>query len=273
MKTIEEQKLLVITLVNNDVDSFKITRQSILDNPALEATHLIFDSSLKPVSEEFLTNLKNLHFIYLPPKGIYNSMNAAIEWAVSNVEGNPFILFLNSGDVLSPNFDLLTINPYQESVNIIYGKYRVVDPITGLSVEIDPNNWKPWHQYFTFKPISHQAILVRLSTFIDNGFFNSAIEVAADWDFILRCANREEFAYYSGIISEFYLGGFSTRNKKQANKELLDLRDTYGPNNWLFYILSYSFYIWRRLRLVILEQILEQHPLGLKTIRKLKGWN
>lgn len=273
MGHIVEPHLLIITLVNNDKDLFNITRDSILRNQTLAATHLVFDSSIKPVSQFYSHDSWNIHFMHIPPLGIYESMNFAIQWIQKSVVGNPFVLFLNSGDSLNEEFSRFHSKLSQCDVDFIYGKYRVIDPITCLGAEIDPIHWKRWHQYFTFRPISHQAIMARKSSFEKFGNFNTDFKVGADWDFILRCSSGAPFKYYPYVFSNFQLGGYSSRNKKVANKELLMIRKIHGPNNFLFSFVSVLFYVWRSLRILLLEHVLEQYPNLLKKVRRFKGWN
>lgn len=275
MKTenIAEPHLLIVTLVNNDRDLFDMTRNSILQAKNLSATHLVFDSSIEPVSQFYSHDSWNIHFIHIPPLGIYESMNFAIQWIQKSAVGNPYVLFLNSGDYLNETFSQFQSELNQSDVDFIYGKYRVIDPTNYLWQEIDPVHWKRWHQYFTFRPICHQAILVRKSCFEKFGNFDTDFKVGADWDFILRCSKSAQFDYYPYMFSIFPLGGYSSRNKKVANRELLKIRKIHGPKNVLFSLISVLFYVWRNLRILLLEHVLELCPNLLKKVRKVKGWN
>jgi len=273
MGHIVESDLLIVTLVNNDKDLFNITRDSILLNQSLTATHLVFDSSIEPISQFYAHDSLNIYFMHIPPLGIYESMNYAIQWIQKSVTGNPYVLFLNSGDSLNGTFSQFQSELNESDGDFIYGKYNVIDPITCLWVEIDPIHWKRWHQYFTYRPISHQAILVRKSSFEKFGKFNTNFKVAADWDFILRCSKGAPFKYYPYLISNFQLGGFSSRNKKVANKELLKIRKIHGPKIFLFSLVSIFFYAWRNLRILLLKNIRENRPNLLKKVRKFKGWH
>lgn len=272
MVKIVEPNLVIITLVNNDAEQFMITRKSLLQGESLDATHLVFDSSSLPVSEVHSNDSRQINFIRVPPMGIYRTMNFALEWVASHVIGNPYLLFLNSGDCLTESFVCNIESLRNEKANIIYGKYNVIDSTTGLQICIDPIDWSPCHQYFTFKPISHQAILVRQNCFIGTQSFNTEFKIAADWDFILRCSKKEKFHYLGIAISDFYLGGFSSKNKRLANEELYELRKIHGPKSILFKATSFIFYQWRNLRLLLLDLILEKNHFALKLVRLAKGW-
>lgn len=273
MGHIAEPNLLIITLVNNDKELFKVTRDSIVHNQNLSATHLVFDSSIEPISKFYAKDLQKLHFVHIPPIGIYESMNFAIDWIQEKVVGDPFVLFLNSGDSLNIEFSQFHTELQKEDAEFIYGKYNVIDPVTNLRLKMDPINWQSWNQYFSLRPICHQAILARKSSFERNGKFNTEFRVGADWDFILRCSRSAKFKYYPFIFSNFQLGGYSSNRKKLGNKELLQIRRVHGPKNFSFRVVSELFYIWRHLRILLLEHILERFPSALIKVRKIKGWH
>jgi hypothetical protein len=262
---------IVVTLVKDDLENFLRTLDSV-SSQTVSPRHLVIDSSAFPIEISTERSSSNLVILRTPPAGIYQGMNFALEWVLENVTSNPYIYFLNSGDVFYQSSSLERVLMYAEQMSVVYGKYLVVDEETNSSLLIDPIHWKRWRQLFSIRPISHQAIFIKKDVFGLYGTFDTSYKIGADWELILRISTEVEFKYVDVVISKFYLGGFSSQNRSTANDDLKRLRSAYGPSNFSFKSVDFIFGFWRNVRLLIFIKLLQKNILLLKLIRHIRGW-
>lgn len=265
--------LVVVTLVNNDGDQYLATRKSLVAKEMSDCFHLVLDSSGIPVTSAYEGQTQNMKVLHLPPIGIYPTMNFAISWIAENIEGNPYIQFLNSGDEYSKDFIYSELDLKKDAKSVIYFPYFIFDPKTARKRFVDPKNWKSWHQLFAYQAICHQAIFVPLSIFKRYGLFDTQITIGADWDHIIRVSKYESFQYNPQIVINFVLGGHSSKNKSTAYKELFLLRKKHGPSNIFFSLVSVSFLAWQKFRFFLFDHLFERSDKLMKLARMAKGWS
>lgn len=263
---------LIITLVKDNYADFWKTRTSIL-NQTLVATHLIIDSSESSADLPLVNPESNLIYYLTRPSSIYEAMNDALDFIKDRISEDPYVLFLNSGDELSSNNVLERLTQFIESgEEWFYTSYVVKDPLTNVAALIRPFSSTLRNQLYIKRPIHHQALFVRASTLTLTGHFNTRYRVGADWDYICRLRLRKEGQFIDVVSTNFELGGFSSINRKQGNKELLSLRRKYLKQTRLERTMSYTFFLYREFRLKIYFSLLDGNPRRLKLARVITGW-
>jgi glycosyltransferase involved in cell wall biosynthesis len=124
--------------------------------------------------------------------GIYSAMNKGIQQAVGS-----YILFLNSGDTLSPQISSLDFMQIVEGNDLALFGFQIRNTLrTPRS-----NSWRFWSM-----PTSHQAI-VYSKELLKKQSFDESYRFAADFEHYLRI-NRENLKIYSDdrplIVNEPY---------------------------------------------------------------------
>jgi hypothetical protein len=199
--------------------------------------------------------------------GIYSAMN----YAISLVSENQWILFLNAGDTfLNENVCeqiLRSLNGFQG--NWAFGghvKANAHGEILGSSIPNSPFNIT--QQLFAKNFVSHQAFICKVEELRAIGGFDERYKVAADWDLMVRVALRSEGRVLPNLICVFRLGGFSTKMRHRSNIELLGLRFKYLPKSMQF--LSLAWFMARLVRNQVLIVAESMSPRFLNIMRKRK---
>lgn len=121
-------------------------------------------------------------FISEPDTGIYDAMNKGIGLA-----REPYLLFLNAGDRLHPEFSPTRIFGEATEMNpdMIWGSYDESGKHNRLT-NLNPKGkkWLWWGM-----PTSHQAILFRRD-FLDPDRYDESLKIAGDYDLVLRLVKK-----------------------------------------------------------------------------------
>jgi len=263
---------LIVTLVKDNYAEFWKTRTSIL-NQTHKATHLIIDSSENSVNLPLVNPEPNLIYLVTQPSSIYEAMNDALDFIKDRIIQDPYVLFLNSGDELSSRTVLERLTQFiARGEGWFYTSYMVKDPLTNVAALIRPFSSTLRNQLYIKRPIHHQALFVRASILALNGHFNTGFKVGADWDYICRLRLRNEGQFIDIVSTNFELGGYSSINRKQGNKELFFLRRKYLKQTIFERTISLVFFLYREFRLKVYFSLLNENPRMLKLARLITGW-
>lgn len=223
----------IVTIVLNDLQGLKKTRESIENQVYDNWYHIIVDGGSTDGTKEFLESLPRMNTIYLSEvdNGIYSAMNKAWKLAPKN----SYIFFLNARDVFATKYSLGHANEIFEKFPFANwgcttheeildtGEGWVCKLVSPLSI---PN------QLYAFGYRSHQAVVMRASFIEKLEGFNENFSIAADWDLIVRALILEKPIQWVEPLAIFEIGGESSRRILEAHKELKDLRKIYllrGP--------------------------------------------
>ena len=187
--------------------------------------------------------------------GIYSAMN----YAISLVNQNHWLLFLNAGDTfLNENVceQILVSLEGSQSKWAFGGHVKANASGEILGASILNSTFKIKQQLFAKNFVSHQAFICKVEELRAVSGFDERYKVAADWDLMIRVALRSNGKVLPYVICVFRLGGFSTKMRHRSNYELLDLRFKYLPKSMQF--LSLAWFLGRLVRnqvLIIVESI------------------
>jgi len=121
-------------------------------------------------------------FISEPDTGIYDAMNKGIGLA-----REPYLLFLNAGDRLHPDFSPARIFEEAAETNpdMIWGSYDESGKNNRLAnLQPKSKKWLWWGM-----PTSHQAILFRRD-FLNPDRYDTSLKIAGDYDLVLKLLKK-----------------------------------------------------------------------------------
>jgi glycosyltransferase involved in cell wall biosynthesis len=241
------------------------TLSSIDQQAELPNEHLIIDGSTNPEIRNYLDKNPQPGFrrwISEPDKGISDAFNKGVAQARGNI-----LVMLNSGDTLFDNQALLKVkNAFEQHSHIqwLHGKYQIQ---RGGQWVIIGKPFDPAKLYRGMRSICHQTMYVRKELFLQHGKFNEALNIAMDYDFLIRIKD-EPFYFLPEPLARFAPEGVSSAQYLKSLSEGSRVYKSYFGNSILHRI-------WQ-VRLKFLFHTLNS-PIGkalykVKTFLKLENW-
>lgn len=193
-----------------------------------------------------------MRWVSEPDAGLYDAMNKAL----ALVRGE-YTVYLGADDRLVDGaLDVVrrVIVADPRHPDIICGATRVVSERGGDSWTEGPESVVR-RQLPQKAPSRHQSIYVRTDALRAVGGFRTRFSIAADYDLYLRlCASGLAEVLIDDVLSEFRLGGVSSRSGLVTAREYRDVRVAHGASPAIEQILmvksalaAASFAAWRRL--------------------------
>lgn len=186
--------LSIVTINKDNRAGLQKTIDSLRNVQVRDFQWICIDSASTDGSAELANQFKLAGDVVISEKdsGIYNAMNKGIQY----VSGD-YILFLNSGDTLSPQISTLDFMQCLKGKDLALFGFRIRDTLrTPRS-----NSWRFWSM-----PTSHQAI-VYSKELLKQHAFDESYRFAADFEHYLRI-NRSTLIIYSDdrplIVNEPY---------------------------------------------------------------------
>jgi glycosyltransferase involved in cell wall biosynthesis len=186
--------LSIITINKDNRVGLQKTIDSLRNLQVRDFQWICIDSASTDGSAELANQFKSNSDIVVSEKdsGIYSAMNKGIQHAVGD-----YILFLNSGDTLSPQISSLDFMQIVKGNDLALFGFQIRNTLrTPRS-----NSWRFWSM-----PTSHQAI-VYSKELLKKQAFDESYRFAADFEHYLRI-NRDQLSIYSDdralIVNEPY---------------------------------------------------------------------
>ena len=177
-------KISIVTVHLDNFSGLQKTYHSIQALGLLNVVEwIVIDGGSSPDSaadEAILLEIESgaSHYRSEPDRGIYDAMNKGTQLATGD-----YLLYLNSGDQLHPDFDLQTLHGIlnMESPDMLWGQCFDQD----LKNEVYPRKTrKPGWLRFGM-PVSHQAILFARES-LGLAPYDLDFEIGADYDLLCR---------------------------------------------------------------------------------------
>lgn len=163
-----------------------------------------------------------------PDRGIYDALNKGVRMATGDVVG-----FLHADDVLADETAIARVAEKMADDNVIaaYGDLLYVskDDVNQTVRHWRAGNFSPAAIRRGWMP-PHPTLYVRRTAFARIGEFDSALRIAADYDWMLRLmnANLGRLAYIPQVQVRMRTGGASNANLgnvlRKSNEDFLALR-------------------------------------------------
>ncbi|WP_417212319.1 glycosyltransferase [Acinetobacter venetianus] len=168
--------LTVVTIVYNDFQGLKRTRESLLNKPSW-VEWVVIDGLSSDIPEGYLSDLSDQAIVISEKdSGIADAFNKGI--ALSNGE---FVLFINAGDRLSENFfdelELMNINENFKG-KLIVGKVKFGQRLIGDKVSFIYQSIR--------NRLPHQGCIFHYTLFEKYGMYDTSYRLGMDYEWSLR---------------------------------------------------------------------------------------
>ncbi|MDH4238787.1 MAG: glycosyltransferase [Phycisphaerae bacterium] len=202
-------KVSTITVALNAADTIEATIKSVLNQDYKNIEYIVVDGGSTDSTLDIIKRYKNsiARVISEPDNGIYDAMNKGI-----NLSTGDIIAILNSDDVYTDQTIVGQIVEFMQSNSL--------DAAYGDLVYIDQNNadrvtrfWKAGKYKkgaFSYGWIlPHPTFFCRKDIFERFGYFNDKLQVAADFELMLRFVEKHQIkiGYLPKVIVKMRKGG------------------------------------------------------------------
>ena len=219
-------KVSVVTVNYNNSAELEETLKSVVAQEYRNIEHIIVDGSSTDgtieIVEQYAEKHPEIKWISEPDNGIYYAMNKGLKMVTGEV-----IYFLNSGDILFDR-DVLgkVVKEFEKShADFIFGDIVEV-------YETQKTKRKYWNVSKLFlygHMICHQACFFRKSLVDKVGFFNESFKIAADYEYLLKIFDNNEFKrkHLAETVVFYDKSGVSCKNVELLVSERNILKEKY----------------------------------------------
>lgn len=219
--------ITIITVTKNDAKALLRTIQSVNSHkwPGLE--YVVIDGGSSDGTLEIIKQHEVCIDLWISEQdsGIYDAMNKGIVRSSGD-----YILFLNAGDELVANLDMLS-SILAEGYSMVYGKANMLHNDGTLSY-VKGKPLKSINKLIRGTPLCHQAILYRRNSI---GVYDTRYKIIADrvltYELVKRGGLRTT-KFVDIPIANYYEGGFSRQNILVWQREEVDFQRSVG---WALY--------------------------------------
>ena len=204
-------KISIITVTYNSEETIEDTIKSVKSQSYEQIEHIIIDGVSSDNTLKIVNNYSESISLVVsePDDGIYDAFNKGLKKATGDI-----IAILNSDDVLFDKEVLaLVIKTFnQTGSDIVYGDAVMVkkDNLESIvrfwrSSNFIPGSFKDgWHP-------PHPSFFVKKSIYENFGYFDTSIDVSADFELMLRFMERYKVnsSYLRRTLSRMRVGGHS----------------------------------------------------------------
>lgn len=199
-------KISIITVNYNNIEGLKRTVESVVSQAFQKFEYIIIDGGSTDGSAAYIQSQnRNIDFwVSESDTGIYNAMNKGIVKSKGE-----YLLFLNSGDVLVKDQELLKKcgNELTEDIVAFDCLLERDKRMVGMRTHIK----KPTLFYVYKNGLKHQSTFIRRTLFQKIGGYNEKYSIASDYEFWIRCFLQPEITSRGVAIplAIYELGGMS----------------------------------------------------------------
>ena len=220
-------KLSIITVVYNNERTITDAIESVLGQTYKNIEYIVVDGNSTDGTLERIEPYRgNIHhFVSERDNGIYDAMNKGLALATGDVIG-----ILNSDDVYAdPEILERIMSAFKQDpkLDLIYGDLVYVKP-DNLSNIVRYWQSAPYYErFFADGHVPpHPSLFVKNKVYQRAGFFNITMQLAADYELMLRVFKKYDFKskYIASVFVKMRLGGSTNKNWKniiKGNKEIL----------------------------------------------------
>ena len=211
------KKVSIITVCYNAVDTIEQTIHSIIEQTygIDNIEYIIIDGKSIDGTVDIIKKYQPYisYFISEPDNGIYDAMNKGISVATGEVIG-----ILNADDWYEVDAIRSIMDCFEATkVQIVYGEMKRVEKDGTVSkVKKVDSLTDTWY----LMTIWHPATFVKKEVYDELGSFSTDYEIAADYEFILRCySNDVRFTYLDKELTYFRSAGVSNTKHIKCAEE------------------------------------------------------
>ena len=182
------------------------------------------DKEVERIKNEFEYSEK-IKVVLDDKQGIYAAMNLG-----ARSSGGQYLVFLNEGDEFHDSQGLYNL------IEAVKGKDWAFGGMLKVSSLYDKQKFYKFRPYsrtlhrFGWKYVPHPSSIVSRKAFEAVGGFNIRERIAADQELFLRASQISKPGISKEVISQFHLGGSSSRSVSSAMKDAKRISNTvFGP--------------------------------------------
>ena len=209
-------KLSIITINYNNEKGLKDTFESIFNQTYKDYEYLVIDGKSNDGSQSLVEKYKNQidYWVSENDNGVYHAMNKGIRKAQGE-----FLLFLNSGDILSETKTLEQVIPQLDSNRGIYYGDVKRKKENRLSKRVYPD--KLDFSFFYSNSLCHQSSFIKRELFERFFYYNENYKIAADWEFFIYtiCKENVPYKHINQVVCTYDFSGMSSQ-KENADVHL-----------------------------------------------------
>lgn len=156
----------------------------------------------------------NLKCFEIDSSGIYNAMNFGL-----NKVKTQYFMCINGGDRL---FDSENLNKLLRNLNGKkwgYGSVSIINPLTNSKRKYKFNHYSLLLHRFSLKYVPHPSVIMNTNFARGISGFDENFKVSADQKLIMQFGINFKPFVSKDVISEFYLGGESTRSQSEITSD------------------------------------------------------
>ena len=210
----------IITVVRNGEQTLERCIKSVKHQTFQDFEYLIIDGASSDKTHKIIKQNSDIvdYSISEKDEGLYFAMNKGLKLARGSYVG-----ILNADDIYSSNTLELVQNAIKKNPNcdVIYGAMSYFD--------------KPNQIYFIHsdelskRMIFHPTCFISIDAYKKLGYFNTKYQVAADYDFILRCRDAQKnFLGLQNVLATFSGDGISAKLRFRAIVETSKIQAKYN---------------------------------------------
>ncbi|MFC1792128.1 glycosyltransferase family 2 protein [Planctomycetota bacterium] len=218
-------KISITTVCFNSAETIEDTIKSILSQDYKDIEYIVVDGGSTDGTLDIINRYKNkiAKVISEPDNGIYDAMNKGLRSSTGGI-----LATLNGDDVYADKSIVGRMVEFIESKNLdaAYGDLIYVDCRDTGHVK---RFWQPgpykkgaFHRGWV---IPHPTFFCRKEIFEKHGYFNDKMEIAADFELMLRFIEKHQITvgYLPQVIVKMRTGGKANdlRGMIQGNKEII----------------------------------------------------
>lgn len=231
----------VITVSLNAASTIARTLDSVKAQTGVAIEHIVIDGASTDGTMDIVSQRSDglTHIVSEPDEGLYDAMNKGLALARGDLTG-----YLNADDAYAaPDVLARLVDAWRRSKSdAVYGDVLQVDAQDRPLRMISGGAFSRARLRRGLMP-PHPGLYARTSALRDVGGFNTAYEIAADFDLVARTFARPGFnaVYVPTIVTLMRVGGVSTRNFRStrvATAEILRSCRANGINATPWSVLS-----------------------------------
>lgn len=156
----------------------------------------------------------NLKCFEIDSSGIYNAMNFGLDKVKTQ-----YFMCINGGDRLFDSENLNKLLRNLDGKKWGYGSVSIVNPLTNLHRKYKFNHYSLLLHRFSIKYVPHPSVIMDTTFARGLSGFDENFKVSADQKLIMQFGIDSKPFVSKDMISEFYLGGESTRSQSEITSD------------------------------------------------------
>ena len=210
----EKPLISIITVVRNGEKYLEQTIQSVLNQTYDNIEYIIIDGASTDGTLDIIKKYEDqiAYWVSEPDGGIYDAMNKGIELATGEIIG-----ILNSDDWYKEDAVSKVTVAFRKSPNSSVfhgdmGRYTLSGKLDRVVVPMYPRM-----SLIYGCTINHPTCFVDMKTYKQLRGFNLSLDLASDYEFLLRVwKSGGNFYYINSVLTNFRVGGYSSNFIKSA---------------------------------------------------------